>query len=168
MKKKLFLLTLLLLSSCQKDNSSLITVFKCQSEETLPVKITSQELDNFKNIKYSFPLFVYGQGCNSCEFLSSFFFEYVKKNQVFFPYMELSSYQSSKNSLKIEETSILFYEKGVVKDYKSDFSNIGSTNDLTALFNEYLSISSSYIINDLKIDDKEIKKFSEARQTERC
>lgn len=154
--KRLLLILPLVLGGCKNSKENKIPLFTCESslqttdkgDKGFLLSVTTEELNIRKEKEASFPLFVYSQGCGTCDLFSYTRQGYLKETKTRIPFITLSNYLASHNAEKISDTSILFYSKGkrraTVSDLAGKYSAIDSFQKRRK---KYTYPSASEIIN---------------------
>ena len=141
--KKCLVILPLLLSSCKKESiekkiplfSFSGTVQKTEKgEKGFLLSLSDSELKNRVERKASFPLFVYSQGCGTCDLFSYTIQGYLKSSHIIFPFRTLSNYLSFDKQASFSESAILFYSGGKIISTISNLpDNYSSTESFQKL-----------------------------------
>ncbi len=159
MKKRFsfLLITLLLMGGCQNEESKpsipLLHYEKACMEMsgtkvTRFLSLSSEEYDFICEKKVSSMVYVLASGCNSCDLFGYIMKTFVKKHDYILPFMTYDAYMNSKNHLNITDSAILFLNEGKVDDYMTDFSDIGSVEDLEGSLRKKTYDSKIYVHNE--------------------
>ncbi len=148
---------LLVLSSCKRKGSEEkipLLLFKGAVQETEKGKkgyfcsLSDTDLTFLRGKKASFPLFIYAEGCGTCDLFSYTRQGYIKKEGVLFPFMTLSNYLRANPSSSLTESALVFYSKGsIVKQVKNLEEDYSDTDDFTSLIHQYCFPSSRALLN---------------------
>lgn len=150
MKKSLFLLPFLLLSSCQKKQEKIFLPLLSENRvkvgsntdylfETLNTETLKKKIED----KDDFPLFVSAPGCGTCDMVTLLFKDYLRETKAVFPQINLNQYLNLGTLPKISDTTFLVFKKGEI--IFSD-SKISSAFMTTEELKNYLDSHLSYTI----------------------
>ena len=98
--------------------------------------------------KASFPLFVYSQGCGTCDLFSYTIQGYLKSAKTVFPFRTLSNYLLFDSSASFSESVILFYSEGKIVSTVSNLPEAYSSFEaFSKRRNKYTFVSSANVLN---------------------
>lgn len=193
--KRLLLILPFLLSGCREEsNLKKIPLFSFagsvqetrNGEKGFLLSLTDAELKNRVERKASFPLFVYSQGCGTCDLFSYTIQGYLKSAKTVFPFRTLSNYLLFDSSASFSESVILFYSEGKIvstvsnlpEEYSSfeafskrrnKYTFVSSANVLNGYENRLgLTYSSDYPTYRIKTDGKENMDFTNRKNKDLC
>lgn len=164
MKKRFLIFLFPLLVSCESNGekkdtfiplfhyADLSLTLRDGSEDTLLNRYSSEDFEEAISRKESFPLFVFANGCGTCDTFSYLLKDMVKDHSLVLPFMFLSDYHNVKGSLDISDTSFVFYQNGKAIDYKSDLSSLEKGEDIYSYLLSYCYDTEAYKEEAIAID----------------
>lgn len=174
MKRKysLLLLPFLLLSSCEKSltKEEMIPLFSYErvsveretSLDYMLYRISKDDIKKMISKKISFPVFIYGAGCGSCDNFSYVIKDYIRKTSTVFPSITLSSFnQSGVSNSRYTESALLFYKEGkLIKSIDNILEEAFTTSDLEKIMDKYTYQTGIQILNTTSLYYKTTGLFS--------
>ncbi len=153
MKKAIFLLPILLLSSCQSTTVERIPLLTCpvafenDGERQRLSWNCGDVLADMIERKASFALFVYVPGCSTCETFTYYVDSFLARTNALLPYCIYGDYASATGS-HLENSSIVLYRDGILAE-TFDFTtaeesfNSFMENNVMVLPVDFLSVHSN-------------------------
>ncbi len=142
MKGKLLLLPLLLLSSCQKEETRKVNLLTCpvsfekDGDRQYQAWNCKDALSEMIASKASFALFVYVPGCSTCQTFTYFVDAFLAETNALLPYCLYGDYTEATDS-RLENSSLLIYQDGLCVD---SFDFVNSSNSFSAFVSDHVEV----------------------------
>lgn len=136
MKSKILFLCIMLLTSCNKNHEVKIPLFHISINETTFLKIDETSLNNMKDKNISFPLYIYQENCGTCDIFYTVMKEYIKEENICFPFIYLDEYKEIEN-YSPSQSMIVIYRNGVISSSFKTEDKVSTLKEMRELMSKY-------------------------------